>query len=134
MAKRLAVPGVLRWAVEMPRQNWGVIGLGADLAMPLLASGIGALRVLAVRRGAIGLAAEEASGGHTILKHIGQTEAQLRARLAAQGGIKAASTFKTLADAQRYVSMAKMTRMVVVLRRIQQQNRVYFVLTSYPVA
>lgn len=28
----------------------------------------------------------------------------------------------------------KMTRMVVVLRRIQQQNRVYFVLTSYPVA
>jgi hypothetical protein len=155
-----------------------MIGLGADLAIPLLASGIGALRVLAVRRGAIDLAAEEAAGGHTILKHIGQTGAQLRARLAAQGGIKAASTFKTLADAQRYVSMAmranraavetwartaavgskpftityqaagvvgegvvratgqlqKMTRMVVVLRRIQQQNRIYFVLTSYPVA
>jgi hypothetical protein len=154
-----------------------LIGLGADLAIPLVAGGIGALRVLAVRRGAISLAAQEAAGGHTISRHVGQTAQQLRARLARQSGIPAASTFRTLADAERYVSaavranraaietwakaaapgsrpftityqaatsvgegvvratgqMQQMTKLVVVLRRVQQQNRAYFVLTSYPV-
>jgi hypothetical protein len=96
----------------------------------------------------------------------------------ARSGIKAASTFKTLADAQRHVSMAmranraavnawartaavgskpfatpcqaagvvgegvvratgqlqKMTRKGAILRRIRPHNRVYFVLTSCPVA
>jgi hypothetical protein len=154
-----------------------MIGLGADLAIPLIAGGIGALRVLAVRRGAISLAAEEAAGGHTILKHVGQTEAQLRSRLAAQTRIPAASTFRTLAEAERHVSTAmranraaieawartatvggrpftvtyqasasvgegvvratgrfqQMTKLIVVLRRVQQQNRTFFVLTSYPI-
>lgn len=154
-----------------------MIGLGADVAVPLIAGGIGALRALAVRRGAISLAAQEAAGGHTISRHVGQTVQQLRARLARQTGIPAASTFRTLADAERYVSAAvranraaieawakaaspggrpftityqaatsvgegvvratgqlqQMTKLVVVLRRVQQQNRAYFVLTSYPV-
>ncbi len=154
-----------------------MIGFGADVAIPVLASGIGALRVIAVRRGTIDLAAEEAAGGHTILKHVGRTEAQLRARLAAQKGIKAASTFRTLSEAERWVSEAvranraaieawaktaavggkpvsfpyqaasvvgegvvratgqltQMTKLVVVFQRIQQQNRVYFLLTAYPV-
>ncbi len=154
-----------------------MIGVGADLAIPLIAGGIGAWRVLAVRRGTISLASEEAAGGHTILKHVGQTEAQLRARLAAQLRIPAASTFRTLADAERWVSEAmrvnraaveawaktasvggrpftityqaastvgegvvrasgqlqQMSKLVVVLRRVQQQNRVFFILTSYPV-
>jgi hypothetical protein len=154
-----------------------MVGLGADIAIPLVAGGIGALRVLAVRRGAISLAAEEAAGGHTLLKHVGQTEAQLRARLATQTRIPAASTFRTLVEAERHVSTAmranraaievwartatvgsrpftityqasacvgegvvratgqfqQMTKLVVVLRRVQQQNRVFFVLTSYPV-
>lgn len=154
-----------------------MIGLGADMAVPLIAGGIGALRALAIRRGAISLAAQEAAGGHTISRHVGQTAQQLRARLARQPGIPAASTFRTLADAERHVSAAlrsnraaieawaraaspggrpftvtyqattvvgegvvratgqlqQMTKLVVVLRRVQQQNRAYFVLTSYPV-
>ncbi|QPF72254.1 hypothetical protein G8A07_04460 [Roseateles sp. DAIF2] len=154
-----------------------MIGLGADIAIPLIAGGVGALRVIAVRRGAISLAAEEAAGGHTILKHVGQTEVQLRTRLATQTRIPAASTFRTLAEAERHVSAAmkahrtaieawaktstvggrpltvtyqastsvgqgvvratgqlqQMSKLVVVLRRVQQQNRVYFVLTSYPI-
>lgn len=153
-----------------------MIGLGADLAIPLLAGGVGALRVIAIRKGSISLVAEEAAGGHTILKHVGQTEAQLRARLARELRIPSASTFKTLADAERFVAQAlranksaieawaksaplnsppkafnfqaasvvgegvvratgqlqQMTRLVVVLRRVQQQNRVYFILTAYP--
>jgi hypothetical protein len=159
------------------RRTAEMIGVGADVAIPLIAGGIGAWRVIAIRRGTISLAAEEAAGGHTILKHVGQTEVQLRARLAAQLRIPAASTFRTLAEAERYVSEAmranraaieawaktattggrpftithqaavsvgegvvrstgqlqQMSRLVVVLRRVQQQNRVYFVLTSYPV-
>lgn len=115
----------------------------AHLAIPLVAGGIGALR----------------------------------ARLARQPAIPAASTFRTIADAERHVSDAvranraaieawaktaspagrpltlthqagssvgegvvratgqlqQMTKLVVVLRRVQHQNRVYFVLTSYPV-
>ncbi len=153
-----------------------MIGLGADIAIPLLAGGVGALRVIAVRRGAVSLAAEEAAGGHTILKHVGQTEPQLRARLLREPRIPAATTFRSLADAERHVAaalranrsaietwaksssasgrevfryqasssvgegvvratgaMQQMNRMVVVLRRVQQQNRVYFVLTAYPV-
>lgn len=154
-----------------------MIGLGADIAIPLLAGGVGALRALAVRRGTISLAAEEAAGGHTILKHVGKTEAQLRARLAAETRIPAATTFRTHAEAERHVSAAvranaaqieawaktaqvgsrplsfqyqasmsvgegvvratgqfqQMTRLVVVFRRVQQQNRVYFILTAYPV-
>ena len=153
-----------------------MIGLSVDLAIPLLAGGIGALRVIAVRRGSLSLAVEEAAGGHTIVKHVGQTEAQLRARLARELRIPSASTFKTLADAERHVTAAlranksaieswaksaplnappkafnyqaavvvgegvvratgqlqQMTRLVVVLRRVQQQNRVFFILTAYP--
>jgi len=153
-----------------------MIGLGADIAIPLITGGVGALRVIAVRRGSISLTAEEAAGGHAIARHVGQTEAQLRARLASQPAIPAASTFKTLAAAEKHVAAAlranksaieawaksapltappkafnyqaatvvgegvvratgqlqQMTKMVVVLRRVQQQNRVYFILTAYP--
>lgn len=154
-----------------------LIGLGTDLALPMLAGGLGILRVVAVRRGAINLAAEEAAGGHTILRHVGQTEQQLRNRLARQLRIPAASTFKTLAQAEHHVGAAvrahrgaieawaktsavggrpltvtyqangfvgegvvrstgrlqQMSQLVVVLRRVQHQNRVYFVLTAYPI-
>lgn len=153
-----------------------MIGLGADIAIPLIAGGVGALRVIAVRRGAISLAAEEAAGGHTILKHVGRTEAQLRSRLAAEPKIPAASTFRTLADAEKHVGAAikahraqieawaktaangnklsfrhpfnvtigegvvrstgqlqQMSKVLVVLRRVQQNNRIYFVLTAFPV-
>ena len=154
----------------------GKIGMGVDIGVPLLLGLFGAARIIAIRKGAISLTAEEAAGGHTILKHVGQTEAQLRARLASQAGIKAASTFRTLADAETFVaralraneaairawaknpaavrppsvvldagrvigfgvvrsssSVVQMTRLTVVLRKVQAADRVYFVLTAYPI-
>jgi large repetitive protein len=65
----------------------------------------------AVQRGAAsrivpggGLAAHEAAGGHTLLKHVGQSEAALSARLAAEPHISAASTFLTRAEAEAGIS------------------------------
>lgn len=151
------------------------VGFAVDIAVPLVAGFAGAARAIAIRRGAISLAAEETAGGHTIARHVGRTEAQLRARLAQQASIPAASTFKTLQEAERAVAaalrankdaikiwaktanpgqtkafahdagrvigqgvvrgtgqMVNMTKMVVVVRKVIVQNRVYFVLTAYP--
>ena len=152
------------------------VGMAIDIAVPLLAGFAGAARAMAIRRGAVSLAAEEAAGGHTIARHVGRTEAQLRARLAQQPQIPAASTFRTLKDAERFVAEAirankaaikswaqnaipgqtkaftldagrrvvgdgvvrstgqlqTMTKMTLVVRKVQDQNRIYFVLTAYP--
>lgn len=68
-------------------------GVGLDVVVPLSASVVlGAERVLAGRAGRISLAGEEAVGGHTILKHINQSESVLRARLIAEPGILAATS------------------------------------------
>jgi len=81
------------------------IGDGVDLVVPIAVAGaLAAARIAAVRSGRISLAVHEAQGGHTIARHVGRTEAQLRARLASQKGIPAASTFETLADAERAVA------------------------------
>jgi len=83
------------------------IGMWVDIAVPVAVSlGVGAARIVAVRGGRIVLAEHEALagsrvGGHTIYKHIGQTDSQLRARLLAEPHIPAASTFKSLAIAER---------------------------------
>ena len=53
-----------------------------------------------------GLAAHEAAGGHLLLKHVGQTESQLMARLAAEPGITGASSFSSRAAAENAVSGA----------------------------
>ena len=151
------------------------VGMAVDIAVPFIAGFAGAARAIAVRRGAVSLAAEEAAGGHTIARHVARTEEQLRARLLEQSRIPAASTFRSLRDAERFVAEAlrankrvikewaksanvgqtkgftydagriigegvvrstgrlqNMTKMVVVVRKIREQNRVYFVLTSYP--
>jgi hypothetical protein len=152
------------------------VGMAVDIGVPLVAGFAGAARVAAIRRGSINLLAEEAQGGHTILRHVARTEAQLQARLAAQPGIKAASTFVTIEDAEKAVSavlkanraaiktwastakiganspaftldfgktigqgvvratgaMTPMSKAIVVLRKVSQGNRVFFVLTSYP--
>lgn len=81
------------------------IGHGVDIVVPLFVAGaLAAARIAAVRAGKISLAGHEAQGGHTIAKHVGQTEAQLRARLVAQPKIPTASSFETLAQAERVVS------------------------------
>jgi len=83
------------------------IGTGVDIAVPIVVTlGVGAARVAAIRAGRISLIEHEAAagsrvGGHTILKHVGKTEAELQARLAAEAGIPAASTFESLEVAER---------------------------------
>ncbi|MFT8246094.1 RNase A-like domain-containing protein [Roseomonas sp. BN140053] len=86
-------------------------GMVVDMLVPLFVAGaVGAARALAVRGGRLSLAAEEAAGGHTIARHVGRTEAQLRARLAAETKIPAATTFRSLAEAERFVSQVMRAR------------------------
>lgn len=81
------------------------IGDGVDLFVPLAVAGaLAAVRVVAVRSGRLSLAAHEAQGGHTIARHVGRTEAELRARLASQKTIPVASTFRTLEQAEHAVA------------------------------
>ena len=80
------------------------IGMGADIGVPLIAGGIGALRALTVRRGVISLAAEEAAGGHTILQHVAKTESELLARFTSEPWLKASTSFTSLRHAERAVS------------------------------
>lgn len=88
------------------------IGTGVDIAVPVVVSlGFGAARIAAIRGGRITLLEHEAAagsrlGGHTLLKHVGKTEAELRARLLAQPRIQAASTFKSLEVAERTLYQA----------------------------
>lgn len=86
------------------------IGEGADAVIPLaLTFGLGAARLAAVRGGRIVLADHEAvllrgAGGHTIARHVRQTDAQLAARLASSRRFKAISTFNTVAEAESAIS------------------------------
>ncbi|WP_448654328.1 RNase A-like domain-containing protein [Pseudomonas fluorescens] len=50
------------------------------------------------------LDSHEKSGGHLIRKHVGQTDAQLTERLESEPTIPAASTFRTLEEAEALVS------------------------------
>ena len=86
------------------------IGLVVDIGVPLGTSVfLGAARVAAVRAGRIHLIEHEALagsklGGHTIAKHVGRTEQQLRARLAAEPQRKMVSTFTDLKVAEASIS------------------------------
>jgi Bacterial CdiA-CT RNAse A domain len=86
------------------------IGLTVDIAVPLaLSSSLGAARIAAVRAGRINLLQHEAQsgsrlGGHTVLKHVGRTEQDLRARLAAQPFVQTASSFTNLQTAESAIS------------------------------
>jgi len=52
------------------------------------------------------LAQDEKDGGHTLRKHVGQTDQQLRDRLREEGNISAASTWNDRATAQHAVGLA----------------------------
>lgn len=76
------------------------IGLSLDIAVPAgLSSVLGAVRATSIQLGRINLAMHEAKsytkgpGGHTLLKHVGKTEAELRARLAAESARDTVSSF-----------------------------------------
>lgn len=50
------------------------------------------------------LDADEARGGHTLARHVGKSDAQLRDRLAREQGIGIASTYLTRAFAERTIA------------------------------
>jgi hypothetical protein len=159
----------------------GKVGMGVDIAVPLVAGFAGFARVLSVRSGVAMLEESEAtqgirSTGHTIAEHVGKTEAELQARLIRQPRIPAASTFRTVEQAGVVVSkgikanalaikqwaqaarvgarlpltydagevigegvvratgqLTKMSKVRIVLEKVQDAKKIYFVLTSYPV-
>jgi len=87
------------------------IGLTVDIAVPIGALTVGMLRIGSIQAGRINLLAHEARegsrvGGHTISRHVGISETELRARLAAQARIPAASTFSSLKIAEQVISKA----------------------------
>src|SRR6266550_3204246 len=51
------------------------------------------------------LAHDESAGGHTLRKHVGQTDEQLRDRLREEGNISAASTWNDRASAEHAVGL-----------------------------
>ncbi len=53
--------------------------------------------------GARDLAADEAHGGHTLKKHVGRSDAQLRERLERENNISAASTYTDRHTAEEFV-------------------------------
>jgi hypothetical protein len=90
----------------------GSIGTAVDIAVPIAVSAaVGAARLLSIRFGRISLAEHEAAtgsrlGGHTIAKHVGKSEAELRARLAAEPRRQMVSTFTSLDCAERVIYRA----------------------------
>jgi hypothetical protein len=76
--------------MKAPPEMADHIGLSLDLGVSFGVAGMmKAARVSSVRMGRISLMQHEAMpgsriGGHTLLKHVGKTEAQMRARLAAE--------------------------------------------------
>jgi hypothetical protein len=53
---------------------------------------------------AVDLAASELMGGHTLARHVGRTDGQLRERLRREPNIAAASTYSDRATAERVVA------------------------------
>lgn len=86
-------------------------GIVLEVAVPLAAAGVvGAARVMSIRAGRIALAEHEGMGGHTILKHVGKTEAELRARINLTSSSRrppsAISSFSSLRVAEDVISKA----------------------------
>ena len=52
------------------------------------------------------LSADEAVGGHTLARHVGKTDSELRARLSREPDISSASTYTDRATAETVVGMA----------------------------
>ncbi|ADG16538.1 conserved hypothetical protein [Paraburkholderia atlantica] len=86
------------------------IGLSLDIAVPFgFAGSIRAARAARVTMGRIYLNMHEAKagsriGGHTLLKHVGRTEAQLRERLRLEPERKVVSSFVNLEEAEWAIS------------------------------
>jgi len=82
-------------------------GRDAEPARPMPAETAPAERAGEVRSepaAARDLAADEAAGGHTLRRHVGRNDDELRRRLAEERGISAASSFTDRATAERVVA------------------------------
>ncbi|MFE8115324.1 RNase A-like domain-containing protein [Brenneria goodwinii] len=88
------------------------IGLTVDIAVPVgFALAIGAVRVASVRMGRIKLIEHESvtglkPGGHTLEKHVGKTESDLRERLVRCPTLPSSSTFYNVRIAEDAISRA----------------------------
>jgi hypothetical protein len=97
--------------MKAPPEMADHIGLSLDLGVSFGVAGmLKAARVSSVTMGRISLMQHEAMpgsriGGHTIAKHVGRSEAELWARLAAEPRIKVASSFESLSVAEDAISM-----------------------------
>ncbi|MGF6920695.1 RNase A-like domain-containing protein [Paraburkholderia sp. 40] len=86
------------------------IGVSLDIVVPFgFAGSIKAARVARITMGRISLDAHETEagsliGGHTILKHVGRTEAQLRERLRLEPKRDVVSSFRDLQAAEWAIS------------------------------
>jgi hypothetical protein len=106
---------LVRAGKHEPGTGIGLIGLDALGALPggrfARAGEQGAKAVRAIEAGHVsrlvpggGLAAHEAAGGHTLLKHVDKTAEQLRQRLADEPTIHRSSSFYSRAAAEDAVS------------------------------
>jgi hypothetical protein len=98
-------------AAESPglsARNAQVVGAIVDTLVPLVAATAAvAMRALVIRNGTIELIEHEGPLlGHTIEHHVERSESQLLERLTNQPKIAAASTFRSLEEAEKFISLA----------------------------
>lgn len=110
MTKLRALPAVLavlwlaacgRAATPPPPPTPAPTAVAAPAPAPAATPG----RDLAVVSGR-DLAVDERAGGHTLARHVGRTDEQLRERLSDEPNISAASTYTDRATAERVVALA----------------------------
>ncbi|MDE1145016.1 MAG: hypothetical protein PW843_00135 [Azospirillaceae bacterium] len=91
------------------------VGVAVEIAVPLgIAAKWAALRIISIRNGWISVAAEDGAGGHIIERHVRRDEIYLKQRLAEKPRMKAASTFTTRLQAERFISEAMRTNASVI--------------------
>lgn len=103
---------LVRAGKHQPGTGLGQIGLDALGALPggrFVREGEQGVRAIEAVRGSRlvpggGLAAHEAAGGHTLLKHVDKTAEQLRQRLAAEPHLERSSSFYDRATAEEALS------------------------------
>ncbi|KAB0633362.1 hypothetical protein F7R21_27940 [Burkholderia latens] len=98
-------------AANAPPEMADHVGISLDLAVPFgLAGAVKAIRASSITAGRINLMQHEATaanprlGGHTISKHVGKTEAQLRERLKQEPHRDVVSSFHNMRTAEFAIS------------------------------
>lgn len=105
--------------MSVPRQGWrwlaaislllavGATGCGRPTtSTPAVSSEVPAVERRAKPSSNRDLSADEAMGGHTLARHVGKTDDELRERLRREPGISSASTYTDRATAEAVVGAA----------------------------